>query len=63
MAEKNVLAIQERPELDVYTTDSGFIGIKQTVRGEESIILLTPDEASTIAASLRTAVKQVQPNK
>lgn len=34
MARHDVFTIDERPETSVYTTDSGFIGIKQVVRGE-----------------------------
>ncbi len=60
MAEKTVLTMQERPESDVYITDSGFVGIRQTVRGEESIVLFTPDEAEKIAASLLSSVKTLR---
>lgn len=52
--------LEERPETSVYHTANGFVGIRQILRGEESVILLTPDEALAICAHLRQAADQVR---
>lgn len=56
MAEKEKFVLEERPESDVYLTDSGFIGIKQVLHGEENIVLFTPDEAEQIIGFVRKMI-------
>ena len=52
--------IQERPESDVYTTDNGFIGIRQKIRGEETIVLFTVDETVEIIRYLQNCVEKMR---
>ncbi len=59
MTDKAHYSIEERPETDVYVTDSGFIGIRQRVRGEETLILLTVEETDKVIGFLRASAKQV----
>lgn len=63
MSEKSKLVIDERPETDVYTTKSGFIGIRQVIRGEETIILLTPDEAEKVIPFLQDSIHKLRQSK
>lgn len=63
MPEKDRFVIEERPETDVYTTDSGFIGIRQKVRGEETIVLLTADEAVKVIDYLKSCVDKLRKGK
>ena len=60
MHEKTKFVLEERPESDVYVTDSGFIGIRQIVRGEETVVLFTPDEAETIITYLRKCIDKAR---
>ncbi len=59
MPGKDKFTIEERPETDVYTTASGFIGVKQVVRGEETVILLTVEEAKTVITYLKACVEKL----
>lgn len=59
MTEKAKYVLEERPESDVYVTDSGFIGIRQVVRGEETVVLFTADEAVKIVGYLQKCVEQL----
>lgn len=59
MPGKDKFTIDERPETDVYTTASGFIGVRQVLRGEETIILLTPDEAKSVIGYLKACVEKL----
>ncbi|MCD7895264.1 MAG: hypothetical protein LUG50_01165 [Planctomycetaceae bacterium] len=59
MTDKAHFSIKERPETDVYVTDNGFIGIRQRLRGEETLILLTVEETDKIIGFLRASAKQV----
>lgn len=63
MHEKAKFVLDERPESDVYVTDSGFIGIRQIVRGEETVVLFTPDEAETIVTYLRKCIDKARREK
>lgn len=56
MLGKNKFVIEERPESQVYTTDTGFIGIRQVLRGEETVILFTVDETVKIIKYLQNCV-------
>lgn len=59
MPEKDRFVIDERPKTEVYTTATGFIGVKQVSRGEETIILLTAEEAKTVIGYLRACVEKL----
>lgn len=61
MPEKNRFVLEERPKTEVYTTDSGFIGIRQFVREEETTILLTPDETVKIIGFLKQCLEKLPP--
>ena len=60
MSEKNRFVLEERPETDVYTTDKGFIGIRQNVRGEETVILFTVEETEKIIQFLKDCVAKLK---
>lgn len=60
MAERAKYVLEERPESDVYVTDSGFIGISQTVRGEKTILLFTPDETEKIILYLQKCLAKIR---
>lgn len=60
MLEKTKFTLEERPESDVYVTDSGFIGIRQVVRGEETVVLFTLDETEKIIGYLRKCIDQLR---
>lgn len=59
MAEENEFVLEERPETDVYDTDTGFIGIRQKLRGKETIILLTPNETAKVIEYLKTCLAKL----
>ena len=59
MPGKDKFTIEERPETDVYTTASGFIGVKQVLRGEETVILLTVEEAKSVIGYLKACVEKL----
>lgn len=63
MAEKTKFVLEERPESDVYTTDTGFIGIRQKLRGEETIVLFTVEETETIIGYLNNCVQELRKKK
>lgn len=63
MREKAKFVLEERPESDVYVTESGFIGIRQIVRGEETVVLFTPDEAETIISYMRKCIDKARQSK
>ena len=60
MKEKARFVLEERPETDVYVTDSGFVGIRQRLRGEEQILLFTPDETEKIIGYLRECLAKAR---
>lgn len=59
MLGKAKYVLEERPESDVYVTESGFIGIRQVLRGEETVVLFTVDEAVKIIGYLQKCVEQL----
>lgn len=60
MTEKARFVLEERPETDVYATDSGYVGIRQVVRGEETVILFTPDEAESVVGYLKQCIQKAR---
>lgn len=62
MAEKSKFVLEERPETEVYTTNSGFIGIKQQVRGEETILLFTVEETEKVVGYLKQCITKLRQN-
>ena len=60
MTERTKYILEERPESEVYTTDSGFIGIRQTIRGEETTVLFTVDETVAIIGYLKNCVEKLR---
>lgn len=59
---KNRFVLEERPQSEVYTTDSGFIGIRQEIRGEETILLFTLEETEKIIGYLKECVHKLRRN-
>lgn len=60
MSDKNRFVLEERPESEVYTTASGFIGIKQRLRDEETVVLFTVEETEKIIGYLRVCVDKLR---
>ena len=60
MPENAKFVIEERPESEVYATQSGYIGIRQKIRGEETVVLFTLDEAEKIIGYLKKCVEQLR---
>ena len=60
MTENNKFILEERPQTEVYTTSSGFIGIKQVMRGEETIVLFTVEETRKIIEYLKGRIDKLQ---
>lgn len=55
--------LEERPESDVYVTDTGFIGIRQVIRGEETIVLFTEEETVKVIGYLQKCLEQLRGKK
>ena len=62
MTDRDKFILEERPETDVFTTASGFIGIRQIMRGEETVILLTVEETEKVIGYLRKCVDKLRKN-
>ena len=63
MPEKNKYILEERPESEVYTTASGFVGIRQKLRGEETVVLFTVEETEKIIGYLQACVDKLRGGK
>ena len=63
MKEKAKFVLEERPETDGYVTDSGFVGIRQIVRGEETVILFTAEETEKVIGYLRRCLAKLGKTK
>lgn len=62
MSETEKFILEERPQTEVYTTNNGFIGIRQKLLSGETIILLTPEETAIIIKYLQKFVDDLQKN-
>lgn len=60
MTDRARFVLEERPESDVYVTDNGFIGIRQIVRGEETVVLFTAEETEKIIGYLQKCLTKIK---